>query len=240
MFNMDVSNQQVRETLDRLIAGRGVSYAGMSELIGKNPAYIQQFIKRGTPKKLDEADRRLLAEFFGVAEAQLGGPVHAGAHRLESRKLPPSRARAMRQRPAAGRAMRVVPRMAIGASAGAGALDYNEMPTGQIAFDEDWLRQLGVGSGAVTMIQVEGDSMAPSLGDGDDILVSMTGDATHHVRDGIYVLRMDEALMVKRVSFRPDGRLSIISDNPLYASFPDIAADQVVIVGRVVWAGRRM
>lgn len=241
---MQDSSDTVRETLDVLIRARGLSYAGVSSLLGKNAAYIQQFIKRGSPKKLDEDDRRLLAEFFGVAESALGGPVSDLPVAKKTVRDVPDAIYAPRQSPRlyprSKGSLRLVPRMAIGASAGAGALNYDEMPLGQIAFDEGWLRQLGVGSSAVTMIQVEGDSMVPSLGDGDDILVAMMDDAGHNARDGIYVLRMDDALMVKRVSFRPNGHLSIKSDNKLYASYDDVAPDQVAIVGRVVWAGRRI
>src|SRR3546814_4245944 len=50
--------------------------------------------------------------------------------------------------------------------------------------------------------------MAPTLSDGDDILVD-GGDAAGRLRDGIYVLRMDDALMVKRVARAPGaGRIS--------------------------------
>ena len=62
-----------REALARLLKERGEDFAGLSRLIGKNPAYIQQFIKRGTPKKLDPDDVRILAQFFDVSEAELGG-----------------------------------------------------------------------------------------------------------------------------------------------------------------------
>ena len=50
-----------RAALERLIRERGEAYAGLSRLIGKNPSYIQQFIKRGSPKKLEEQDRQRLA-----------------------------------------------------------------------------------------------------------------------------------------------------------------------------------
>ncbi len=230
--------QDVRQTLERLIAARGVSLAGVSQLLGKNPAYIQQFLKRGTPKRLDERDRRLLAQFFGVSEQQLGAPDEA---------LPPVRTgRGGRSIPAHSSErglparMRLIPRLAVGASAGPGALAEDEVPVAEIAFDEAWLRRLGAGSDAVTMIQVEGDSMAPTLNDGDDILVAMASDAARHRRDGIHVLRMDDALIVKRLAFRPDGRLSVTSDNALYPSYPDVAPESVSIVGRVIWAGRRV
>jgi phage repressor protein C with HTH and peptisase S24 domain len=230
--------QDVRQTLERLIAARGVSFAGVSQLLGKNPAYIQQFIKRGTPKRLDERDRRILAQFFGVSEQQLGAPDEAlpavrtgrGGRSIPAR----SGERGLPQR------MRLIPRLAVGASAGAGALADDEAPVAEIAFDEAWLRRLGAGSDAVTMIQVEGDSMAPTLNDGDDILVAMHGGTGTRRRDGIHVLRMDDALIVKRLAFRPDGRLSVTSDNALYPSYPDVEPESVSIVGRVIWAGRRV
>lgn len=45
-----------RAALERLIEERGEDYAGLSRLIGRNPAYVQQFIKRGTPRRLAEED----------------------------------------------------------------------------------------------------------------------------------------------------------------------------------------
>lgn len=234
---MSDMEHDVRQTLERLIAARGVSFAGVSQLLGKNPAYIQQFIKRGTPKRLDERDRRLLAQFFGVSEQQLGAPDDAAPMAHGRAMRGGSRTGIPRSLPAR---MRLIPRLAVGASAGAGALADDEAPVAEIAFDEAWLRRLGAGSDAVTMIQVEGDSMAPTLNDGDDILVAMHGGTATHRRDGIHVLRMDDALIVKRLAFRPDGRLSVTSDNALYPSYPDVAPESVSIVGRVIWAGRRV
>ncbi|MDM7955598.1 S24 family peptidase [Blastomonas sp.] len=235
-----METDDVRRMLEALIAARGLSFAGVSQLLGKNPAYVQQFLRRGSPKRLDERDRRLLAQFFGVSEQQLGAP-------FDTAPLPPRRSGPQRQfpqRPSSARGlpsrMRLIPRLAVGASAGAGALPDSEAPLAEIAFDEAWLRRLGAGSDAVTMIQVEGDSMAPTLSDGDDILVAMPSDGPARRRDGIHVLRMDDALIVKRLAFRPDGRLSVTSDNALYPSYPDVAPESVVIVGRVIWAGRRV
>ncbi len=236
-----MEQDEVRQTLEALIQARGLSFAGVSQLLGKNAAYVQQFIRRGTPRKLDEADRRLLAQFFGVSEQQLGAPDEGRSARpaVAGRRSssaspgnPPRRGLPLR--------MRLIPRLPVGASAGAGALPDSEAPLAEIAFDEGWLRKLGAGSDAVTMICVEGDSMAPALGDGDDILVAMDKSAGARRRDGIYVLRMDDTLIVKRLAFRPDGRLSVTSDNPLYPSYPDVAPDSVAVVGRVIWAGRRV
>ena len=212
-----------RAALDRLLAERGIDYVRLSERIGRNPAYIQQYIKRGTPRRLAEQDRARIAAYLGVSEAMLGGPVQ--------------RVAAARSR---GADMVLVPKLAIGASAGAGASIDGEPVEGAVAFDPKWLRELGADPRALSIIRVEGDSMAPTLNDGDDILVD-GGDAAARLRDGIYVLRMDDVLMVKRVARAPGpGRISVISDNPQYPSYPDLSMAAVQLVGRVVWTGRRV
>jgi hypothetical protein len=221
---MDESHD-ARMALDRLIADRGENYADLSRLIGRNPAYIQQFIKRGTPRKLDEEDRRILARYFGVAEQMLGGGATDRAAPVRMRGLP---------------AVVAVPRLALGASAGGGTLDDDERASGAMAFDARWLRHLGVRPQRVSIIRVDGESMAPTLNDGDDIMVDHDDDADR-LRDGVYVLRLDAVLMVKRIAMGPlRGRFSVVSDNPHYPDWADIDPALVDIVGRVVWTGRRL
>ena len=212
-----------RAALDRLLTDKGIDYVRLSQVIGRNPAYIQQYIKRGSPRRLAEQDRARIAAYLGVSEAMLGGPVQ--------------RVAAARSR---GADMVLVPKLAIGASAGAGASIDGEPVEGAVAFDPKWLRELGADPRALSIIRVEGDSMAPTLDDGDDILVD-GGDAAARLRDGIYVLRMDDVLMVKRVARAPGpGRVSVISDNAHYKSWDDLPMAAVQLVGRVVWTGRRV
>jgi hypothetical protein len=211
-----------REALARLLKEKGEDYAGLSRLIGKNPAYIQQFIKRGTPRKLDEDDRRTIARYLGVNEALLGGPSEPqGDDRTGG--------------------MIKVPRLDVGASAGHGAVNESEAAVSHIAFDPKWLRQLCKGgTNHLSFIRVQGDSMSPTLADGDDILVD-GADGADRLRDGIYVLRREDALMVKRLAINPfAARATIKSDNPAYPEWKDIELTTLAIIGRVVWAGRRL
>jgi phage repressor protein C with HTH and peptisase S24 domain len=90
------------------------------------------------------------------------------------------------------------------------------------------------------VIRVEGDSMLPTLADGDEILVDRAG-AMGARRDGIYVLRFDGALMVKRLAFNPARRtVTIRSDNEAYPSWSDCDPAAVEVVGRAIWVGRRL
>ncbi len=208
-----------RETLERLVRERGEDYASLSRLLGRNAAYIQQFIRRGVPRKLDEEDRTRLARYFGIDEALLGAPVPVTA-------------------PARG--LIAVPRLAVRASAGPGALSEDEAAAGQFGFDARFLRRLTATPQAVSAIRVEGDSMLPTLADGDDILVDR-GDGADRLRDGIYVLRLDGALNVKRLSLGPvRDTVSVSSDNPAYPGWPDCSLATITVVGRVIWMGRRL
>ena len=81
--------------------------------------------------------------------------------------------------------------------------------------------------------------MAPTLMDGDDILVERV-DAGARVRDGIYVLQRDDALLVKRIALgRTPGKLDVSSDNGAYPSWLNCDADEVKMLGRVIWSARR-
>jgi hypothetical protein len=210
-------NDDPRIALEKLIAEHREDYAGLSKLVGRNAAYIQQYLKRGSPKHLPERERGILARYFGVDERILGGlsEVARRSGLVTIRKLN------------------------VGASAGPGALNDIESLAGKIGFDEKWLRRIGVDPAKLSLIRVEGESMAPTLNDGDDIMVDSSA-AASPLRDGIHVIRFDEALMVKRLARGPGGRLSVISDNPAFPDWPDVDQSALTIVGRVVWAARRL
>src|SRR3546814_1538705 len=139
-----MENSRAREFLERLIHERRENYDALSRLIGRNPSYIQQYIKRGTPRKLSETDRRTLARYFGVDEQLLGGPADTPSPAIAGRNK--NRAR-----------MVLVPQYDLGASAGAGSLDQTERPAGRMAFDEKWLRDMGANPAGLSMIRVDGD-----------------------------------------------------------------------------------
>jgi hypothetical protein len=61
-----------RERLKEIATDRGVSFATLSRVIGRNAAYVQQYVERGSPKRLPEDDRRRLAIYLNVDERELG------------------------------------------------------------------------------------------------------------------------------------------------------------------------
>src|SRR6185503_4911585 len=209
-----------RVVLERLCAEHGEDFAGLSRMLGKNPAYIQQFVRRGVPKRLKEEERRKLARYFSVSEALLGGP-------------PESEAAAI--------GLVSVKRHPVTVSAGPGTVVTEELGKPYFAFHERWLKALTASHPAqLSIVRVEGDSMAPTLNAGDDILVDL-GDAGERLRDGIYVLRIDDAVVVKLLALNPTGRrVTVQSDNPAYPDWPDCNLGDIKPIGRVIWSGRRI
>jgi phage repressor protein C with HTH and peptisase S24 domain len=132
-------------------------------------------------------------------------------------------------------------RSPVRASAGPGAIPAEEGGRPYFAFEPKWLKSLtGSPSSKLSLIRVEGDSMAPTLNAGDDILVDLA-DCGERLRDGIYVLRVDGTLLVKRLAIHPVGRrVTVQSDNPAYGDLPDCGLDEIECIGRVIWAGRKI
>lgn len=207
---------EAREKLAELARERGSSLAALSRMIGRNGTYLQQYISKGSPRKLEEEDRRKLARFFAVSEQELGASEEAGGGVTGD--------------------WVEVPRLPLEASAGPGATGAQEMPFDAFRFSRKWLREQGLDAGQLSSIRVMGDSMDPLLRDGDEILVDRT---PRPFRDGVHVLRLGEMLHVKRVQAGAPGRVRLISANEAYDPI-EVGLDEVDLVGRVVWKGGRL
>lgn len=210
-----------RQRLLQLATERGTSLSALSDLIGRNGTYLQQFIRKGSPRKLEETDRRTLARFFGVDESELGAPEEF------SSPLPVKSPRGD---------WVDVPRLPLGASAGPGVLALEEQPIGAFRFSARWLREQGLDPRMLSAIRVEGDSMEGTLRDGDEILVDRS---PRPLRDGIHVVRTGEALLVKRVDLGRPGTITLVSDNPAYRPI-ELPPEEVQVIGRVVWKSGRL
>lgn len=133
-----------------------------------------------------------------------------------------------------------IPLYDIQAAAGGGAEVETEEVKDFLAFKQDWIRGvLRVNPKDLRLIYVDGDSMEPTLHHGDIILLNIGNHSV--VRDGIYVVRIGKAVLVKRLQILPQNKLKVKSDNEGYEPFTvdlEKLGEEVAIIGRVVWAGR--
>jgi len=205
-----------RERLIELAREHGSSMAALSRMLGRNASYLQQYVTKGSPRKLEEDDRRKLAQFFGVSETELGASEEKSSD-------------------GAGEWVDLA-RLSVEASAGPGTVGAAEAAFDTFRFSRRWLREQGLEPTMLSAIRVSGDSMEPLLRDGDEILVDRS---PQPFREGIHVLRMGEVLHVKRVQAGPPGRVRLISANPAYEPVK-VSLDEIDVIGRVVWKSGRV
>lgn len=133
----------------------------------------------------------------------------------------------------------LVPVYDVMASAGYGAINHDEPQVYSLAFPPSYLKKLTAGDPRnLAIISVKGDSMEPTLHDDDIVLLDASKVDVSY--DGLFVLRYDNALHVKRVTRSPRrGYVQIISDNSLYPT-NEVPGAEVEAVGKVLWYGRKV
>jgi len=111
-----------------------------------------------------------------------------------------------------------------------------------ISFKPEWLnKEIGVNPNDVFLMLVDGDSMYPTLKNGAMIMVNKNFSG---LCDGIYVMRYEQNLLVKRLQMLPNGIIKVKSDNNIYEPWEinkeNLDGTDIEIIGRVVWSGQRM
>jgi transcriptional regulator with XRE-family HTH domain len=125
--------------------------------------------------------------------------------------------------------------------AGTGGLETDGDYVGLYSFHASFLLRKQGTAETMRLFRVAGDSMEPTLFSGDMIMVN-TGEAARHVQTGmVYLVRLGDELMVKRLENRPGNMLLIRSDNASYQDIPVNKAEvdgEIEIFGRMVWSCR--
>jgi phage repressor protein C with HTH and peptisase S24 domain len=92
----------------------------------------------------------------------------------------------------------------------------------------------------LVVIELIGDSMAPTLLSGDRALVDMSDRRVG--TPGIFALWDGDGTVAKRLERIPNAKpekIRLISDNPLHGTY-EVMAEDTNIIGRIVWFARRM
>jgi phage repressor protein C with HTH and peptisase S24 domain len=133
----------------------------------------------------------------------------------------------------------VIPELELGYSMGGGAIFDQYEHRGVVPFQRSWLRTIMRGSFADLFVaRGEGDSMQPTLLDGDIVLID-TAQRDIRQQDRIWAISYGDLGMIKRVRRLPGGAYLLLSDNPTVPPV-ECADDEMFVVGRVIWIGRRI
>lgn len=123
--------------------------------------------------------------------------------------------------------------------AGSGRTNADPGKFDRIPFKKSYLDSLGVKPQHCCVIYASGDSMHPTIQDGDAMLVHRG--SKKFIDKKIYVFRVGNDERVKRISMNMDGSVVLISDNdaPVY---PNERIDKkdletLDIFGQVLWTG---
>lgn len=124
---------------------------------------------------------------------------------------------------------------------GGSILENDDKPGRNFHFRRSWIKnRLNASPSTLRVLQVEGDSMRPTLEDGDTVLVDMN--LKSPMPPGIFVLHDGMGLVAKRLEHIPNSdppAVQVISDNSLYSPY-ERTFDEINIVGRIRWFGREM
>lgn len=133
----------------------------------------------------------------------------------------------------------LIPVYDVAASAGNGAHVDGEEVICNMAFDHGFLRRMtDTPARDLAIIRVQGHSMEPTLLDDDHVLVDRA--KTNLSYDGLFVIRFDDALHVKRIGRSATrGKVLVISDHPAYPDL-DMQKADLDVIGRVLWVGRKV
>lgn len=137
--------------------------------------------------------------------------------------------------------LEMIPYYEVYASAGYGSFNLDAYePDDYIGLSRRWLNQRGFRINHLTFFQAEGDSMYPTISDGDALLIDLSEKMP---KDGrIYILRHGEQTLVKRVQGIRNG-IRLISDNKTFYDPVDLTFDESLdleVIGRVVHIGHSL
>ena len=215
----------MENNLKRIMATKGVTQQQVADALGVSRPTISNWIRSDnlpakTAMALCAFLKVPLSELYGTSEATDSGVV------IHVDGIEPPRTGYMR-----------VPVYDVAGSCGYGAANDTELITGFVDIAEWFVQGLPgvVSPRSLQIISSTGDSMEPTIAKRSLVIIDTAQTAPR--ADGVYCLRFDDELYIKRIQRDIGGTLTMLSDNPLYQPRTINRADlpQTAIIGRIVY-----
>ncbi|MDX2236640.1 MAG: LexA family transcriptional regulator [Hyphomonadaceae bacterium] len=240
-------------TIARITARRkalGLSEREVSRRAGLNESFLKDWRlhpsrrpRQDTLERLAPALNWTVGQMLAEADAVADSGRAAYEVDTPAGGLPVAAAkRDAREASRVGGAFLMVPEYDVRAAAGGGTIPEREEVRSLWPFSRSTMNALRLDGRDLAIVEVVGDSMAPTLISGDKVMVDL---ADHRVGvPGLFAIWDGDGLVVKRVErmwARPESpqRLKLISDNTAHTPY-EVDLQWVHIVGRVVLLVRRL
>ena len=230
-YAISMPSDPFRDRLRELLRRNDLSMKRASAAIGRNPAYLQQYLTRKAPRVLGQRDTDALAKLLHCKPEELRHPT-----------VPPrKRAKRQRRRPPAGVPVAEVPEL-VGDAAAACLADNREVPreSPRWYLPDAMLRQEARANPRdLRIVSVRGDAMEPLLSEGDRLVIDTA--RTSPTTGELSVLFDGSTLEIRRVETvhgSDPAQLRLTTANPNYAPVTCLAGDRR-IVATVLWIFRR-
>jgi phage repressor protein C with HTH and peptisase S24 domain len=223
---MDNVLQTIQDALDK----KGMSAAAASKAAADNPSLIKNMLNaRGDNPRYNYQALEKLARVLDL-ELYFG----------PRRSTEPTTVTEVD-----GSQFAAIARYDASAAAGGGIINFEEPPADHLAFSQAWLEGQGIRSSEALLLTVSGDSMAPTVNDGDLVMIDR---GKNEVRTGkAYVFNdPEDGTRLKRLEVLEGAGIIIRSDSRDQDKYPPEfrkgpAADAVLqgVIGEVVWSAHK-
>lgn len=217
MANLEI----IRKRLEKLIINKGYSFREVSLKIGRKDSYIQQYIKYGFPKRLNEIDRRKICLLLDVEEKELIDEdlMQNGVtdNSLISSTLLTSSPTDF---------------VTIDIFTPCPNSPHNAMLIGKMALNyKEFFGWFSGNPYNLKMMRLSGDSMEPVFSAGS--LVIYDACVLEFSGEGLYVINFNKQIQLRRLQKNKDGTLTIKAESPRYDNI--IAEEkEIEIMGRAI------
>lgn len=110
-----------------------------------------------------------------------------------------------------------IPRFEVQAAAGDGSEVLSQEVADYFIVSKDWVSRYITNGAKLGMIEARGDSMEPTIRDGDGLIINFNFSKMDLNQGGVFIISTSDGVKVKRLQVMIDGGIRISSDNPNYA-----------------------
>ena len=130
----------------------------------------------------------------------------------------------------------LVPMVETRLCAGNGSFVLSENVEGYYAFRKSWVRSVAASARDLVLMRVDGDSMNQTIRSGDTVMID-AGRRTI-IEGQVFALRVDDTIMIKRLSYRPGGRVLVGSDNRQEFDPYEVDLADLHVLGQIIFFSR--